>query len=111
MHYFYVDDLLGRADTLEGAINLYNELRVMLGKAGFDLRKWRSSEQLVLDSIPTALLDPMPTQDLVDRHSATYPKALGADWDSRLDTMATHIELPPEFVSTKLGIISDVATF
>ena len=51
----------------------------------------------------------MPTQDLIDRHSATYPKALGVAWDSTLDTMATHIDLPPEVVSTKRGIISYVA--
>ena len=109
MHSFYVDDLLGGADTLEDAITLYDELRVMLGKVGFDLRKWRSSEQQVLNHIPTALLEPMPTQYLIDRHSATYPKALGVAWDSTLDTMATHIDLPPEFLSTKRGIISDVA--
>ena len=29
---FYVDDLLGGADTPEEAIKLHNELRVMLGK-------------------------------------------------------------------------------
>ena len=34
MHSFYVDDLLGGADTPEEAIKLYNELRVMLGKGG-----------------------------------------------------------------------------
>ena len=51
----------------------------------------------------------MPTQDLVDRHSATYPKALGVAWDSVQDTMATSIDLPSECVSTKRGIISDVA--
>ena len=77
MHSFYVDDLLGGAHTHEGAITLYNELRVMLGKAGFDLRKWRSNSHQVLEQIPTQLLEPMPTQDLVDRHSAAYPKALG----------------------------------
>ena len=109
MHSFYVDDLLGGAHTHEGAITLYNELRVMLGKAGFDLRKWRSNSHQVLEQIPTQLLEPMPTQDLVDRHSAAYPKALGVAWDSAKDTMATHIDLPPNFVSTKRGIISDVA--
>ena len=39
MHSFYVDDLLGGTDTLEDAITLYDEVKVMLGKAGFDLRK------------------------------------------------------------------------
>ena len=41
--------------------------------------------------------------------SASYPKALGVSWDSRADTIATHVELPSAFVSTKRGIISDIA--
>ena len=81
----------------------------MLGKGGFQLRKWRSSSAKVLDHIPESLLEPLPTQDLVDRHSASYPKALGVAWDSLKDTMDTHVELPVRFASTKRGIISDVA--
>ena len=81
----------------------------MLGKGGFELRKWRSSSAEVVKHIPAALLEPLPTQDLVDRHSASYPKALGVAWNSRDDTMATHVELPSKFTSTKRGIISDVA--
>ena len=105
---FYVDDLLGGADTEEQAIALFEELREILGKGGFQLRKWRSSSAKVIDHIPDSLLEPLPTQDLVDRHSASYPKALGVAWDSRQDTMATHVELPVKFASTKRGIISDV---
>ena len=51
----------------------------------------------------------MPTQDLVDRHSASYPKALGVAWNSALDTMATCIDLLTTYLSTKRIIISDVA--
>ena len=63
----------------------------------------------MIRQIPAELLEPLPTQDLVDRHSSSYPKALGVAWDSRSDTMATHVELPSSFVSSKRGIISDVA--
>ena len=51
----------------------------------------------------------MPTQDLVDRHSASYPKALGIAWNSDNDTIATHVQLPSSFVPTKRGLISDIA--
>ena len=104
-----MDDLLAGADTPEEAVRLHVELRGMLAKGGFDLRKWHSSSQHVLDQIQPDLLEQMPTQDLVDRHSANYPKALGVAWDSSQDTMGTSINLPTEYVSTKLGIISDVA--
>ena len=108
-HSFYVDDLLGGADTVEEAMSLYSDLRSILGQAGFQLKKWRSSSSQVLDSIPIELLEPMPTQDLVDLHSARYPKALGITWNSASDTMATHVELPSAYKSSKRGIISDIA--
>ena len=108
-HSFYVDDLLGGADTVEQALELHHDLREMLGKGGFDIKKWRSSSSEVLREIPKNLQEPMPTQDLVDRHSASYPKALGVAWDSQADTVATHVQLPSAFVSTKRGILSDIA--
>ena len=63
---FYVDDLLAGADSTEEAIELHKELRSMLAKGGFDLRKWRSSSQEVLAKIEPQLLEKLPTQDLVD---------------------------------------------
>ena len=42
-HSFYVDDLMGGADTPEEAIALYDRLCSILSKASFHLRKWRSS--------------------------------------------------------------------
>ena len=108
-HSFYVDDLLGGADSVEDALSLFHDLRKMLSKGGFDLRKFRSSSSDVLRGIPKELQEPMPTQDLVDMHSASYAKALGVAWDSAADTMSTHVQLPKAFVSTKRGIISDVA--
>ena len=108
-HSFYVDDLLGGAETVKQAIELFHNLREMLGKGGFDLKKWRSSSPEVLRVIPEELKEPVPTQELVDMGSASYPKALGVSWDSRADTIATHVELPSAFVSTKRGILSDIA--
>ena len=108
-HSSYVDDLLAGADTPEAVIRLHRELRGMLEKGGFDLRKWRSSSDEVLHHINPSLLEKLPTKDLVDRHSASYPKALGVEWDSTRDTMATSITLPTAYTSTKRGIISDVA--
>ena len=38
---FYVDDLLGGADSVEQALELYHDLKEMLGKGGFELRQLR----------------------------------------------------------------------
>ena len=106
---FYVDDLMGGADTVAEATTLYNDLRTILSQASFQLKKWRSSSSDILKKIPTELQESLPTQDLVDMHSASYPKALGVAWDSRADTMATHVDLPTTYASTKRGIVSNIA--
>ena len=106
---FYVDDLMGGADTPKDAIELYHNLCHILSQASFHLRKWRSNSSEVLEEIPVKIQEALPTQDLVDMHSATYPKALGVAWGSRADTMSTHVNLPVTYVSTKRGIVSDIA--
>ena len=106
---FYVDDFFAGADTAAAAITLRTEVTDILSKAGFHIKKWRSSSSKVLSSIPSELLEIMPDQELVDLHSASYPKALGLIWDSRKDSMATHVELPADYSSTKRGVVSDIA--
>ena len=101
---FYVDDLL---DDPQTALELYQELREVLLKGGFELKKWRSSSSQVLSSIPTELQELLPQQEMVNSHTASYPKTLGITWDSRLDVMAAQVQLPEHFVSTKRGIVSD----
>ena len=106
---FYVDDLMGGAATPKEALHLYEKLLDILSQASFHLRKWRSNSTDVLKKIPKELQEILPTQDLVDLQSASYPKALGVAWDSRADTMFTHINLPTSYASTKRGIVSDIA--
>ena len=106
---FYVDDLMGGADSVEEAITLYHDLKSILSQASFQLKKWRSSSSNVLEIIHTEDQESLPTQDLVDMYAASYPKALGVTWNSLQDTMATHVNLPTTYASTKRGIISDIA--
>ena len=106
---FYVDDFLAGASTTKEAIKLYQELTAILSKASFFLRKWRSNSSQVLKVIPKEIQETMPTQELIDQHSAAYPKALGVSWDSHSDTMYTNINLQHKYDSTKRGVISDVA--
>ena len=106
---FYVDDFLGGAANPEEALRLYKDLRAVLEQAGFHLKKWRSSSITVLKEIPEDLQESLPQQELIDEHGASYPRALGIAWDSRKDTMATHVSLPSKAISSKRGVISDVA--
>ena len=106
---FYVDDLLAGAETVEEAVQLFLDLRKVLLKGGFELRKWRSSSSQVLDRIPLDLQEAIPQKEMVDSHSATYPKALGIVWNSREDVLAVQVQLPDQFRSTKRGVSSDTA--
>ncbi|CAD7092584.1 unnamed protein product [Hermetia illucens] len=49
---FYVDDLITGTDTVEEAVSLYTELTHLLRMGGFDLRKWNSNLDEVLEAIP-----------------------------------------------------------
>ena len=106
---FYVDDLLAGAADVTSAVKLVQDLREVLAKGGFDLKKWRSSSPLVLQQIPAELQETVPEQDMIDAHSAFYPKTLGITWNSRLDVMAAQVQLPDQYTSTKRGIVSDTA--
>ena len=103
---FYVDDLLAGADSEEEALALYSQLTSILTKAGFTLRKFRSSSAQVLSKIPVDLKETLPQKELVDNHSASYPKALGISWDSVLDTDVSH---QVKFIPSKRGILADVS--
>ena len=105
---FYVDDLLGGADSIEEAKALYKQLAEILLKGGFTLRKYRSSSQDVLDIIPAEMREALPTKEMVDSHSESYPKALGVIWNSVDDTMCIDVNyLGEEDVRSKRDILSD----
>ena len=78
---FYVDDFFGGVSTDAEAVVLRNQINKILAKGGFTIKKWRSSSQKVLKTIPAELLEKIPDQKLLDSHSACYPKALGLVWD------------------------------
>ena len=106
---FYVDDLLAGANTPEEAIALYADLRHVLSQGGFNLCKWRSSCDNVLSFIPTHLQELLPVKEMTESHSPSHPKALGLEWNSRLDLMAPAIRPPERYTTTKRGVVSDVS--
>ena len=104
-----MDDLLAGADTVEGAVKLQRELSRILTRAGFTLRKFRSSAEQVLRQIPQELVEPMPQMEPMDCHTSKYPKALGVKWNSESDTMAVDVNTQGEFEATKRGLLGDIS--
>ncbi len=105
----YVDDCLAGANTPEEAIDLYSQLRELLGKGGFDLRKWRSSSKEVFDAIDPFLHEPTPVKTLSDNTTVQHAKPLGLAWDSTADTLYVSVGIINSHSSTKREGISDIA--
>ena len=105
---FYVDDFLGGANSTEEAIQLFHNLRSILRKGGFDLRKWRSSSSEVLTHIPEELQEVNPMKTSTATHISTHSKALGLRWDSKLDVMSPAISIDNLKCPTKRGLVSAV---
>ena len=91
MSSFYIDDCLAGSDSPQEAIELYSQLRQLLLKGGFDLRKWRSSSQDVIDAIDPSLLEPSTTKMLSDNNSSQHHKTLGMIWNANSDCL--HVKL------------------
>ena len=105
---FYIDDFLGGAATPEEALKLFHQIRAILMKGGFHLRKWRSSSQEVVQQIPDELLEKDPIKLSTSMNVQTNSKALGLIWDSNLDVMSPSISIPSKFKPTKRGLVSAI---
>ena len=105
---FYVDDCISGADTVDEAITLQQQLQELFSKAGFLLRKWRSSELTVLERIPPDLRDSQSMQQIPN--TGEYTKTLGIEWNSSKDHFRLTIaKLPPIEHVSKRFLVSDVA--
>ena len=105
---FYVDDGLMGADSVQEAIELRNEIQELFDQGGFNLRKWKSSEQRVLDQIPLQLRDSQTKQEITcDRE---FTKVLGVEWNATVDSFRPVItSLPVRETLTKRALSSDIA--
>ena len=106
---FYVDDLLAGADTAADSMDLFNDLRSILQRGGFNLCKWRSSDPEILQRIPHDLQETVSIKSATTLQPSAQPKALGLEWNSSTDCMCPSIHPPSSYRTTKRGIISDVS--
>ncbi|GFX02235.1 integrase catalytic domain-containing protein [Trichonephila clavipes] len=51
LHHFYVDDLLSGAANEKEAVELIWQLKEMMRKGGFNLRKWQSNSEIVIKEV------------------------------------------------------------
>ena len=106
---FYVDDGLTGADDVESAITLQRQLQDLFIHGGFMLRKWNSSEPLVLQAIFPDLRESKEVHS-ISSSEQDYTKTLGLEWNTATDMFHITIsELPSSEAVTKRILISDIA--
>ncbi|XP_065075285.1 uncharacterized protein LOC135699031 [Ochlerotatus camptorhynchus] len=90
---FYVDDLFTGAKSVEEAIELRQQLEALLAKGGFQLRKWASNEETVLDGLAPENRA-LKASIYLDRDQCI--KSLGLHWEPASDQLKYRIELPAD---------------
>ncbi len=104
-----MDDGLTGADSVDEAIELQKQLQELFLKGGSCLlRKWSSSNPIVLEQLPPELKDTPSSHSIPDPSEST--KTLGIQWNSVTDHFRlTVAKLPPLENITKQILVSDVA--
>ena len=104
---FYVDDCLKSVAKIDEAIQLINQLTVLLSRGGFRLTKWICNNRKVMAAIPSREWN--PTIVNMDLDDLPINRALGVQWNVENDTFSFRIvdHLKAE---TRRGILSYVSS-
>ncbi len=86
LHRLYVDDCITGATTVDDAIRIRKQLNELLQSICMTLRKWRSNNQELLQTIPEDIRE-SETVQFFSPH-----KALGIHWDTTTDCL--HVATP-----------------
>ncbi|XP_047022485.1 uncharacterized protein LOC124631893 [Helicoverpa zea] len=103
---YYMDDLLSGCDTEEHAVEIYHEMNSLMNSGGFQLQKWSSNSEAVLQYIGKNNCDdhelPLKVNSVV--------KVLGVNWNRETDSFEYTVNLPePQQPVTKRTILSEIA--
>lgn len=106
MNDFYMDDLLTGCDSIEEAINIYNEMNQLMNLGGFVLQKWSSNNETLLNYIGDNKRHELDLPLKVNR----MVKVLGVRWNRETDTFAYNLEVSESKQPiTKRQILSEIA--
>ncbi|UYV71920.1 hypothetical protein LAZ67_9001158 [Cordylochernes scorpioides] len=100
---FYVDDLLTGAQTIAETKELIDQLKDLMKKGGFHLRKWNSNCHEIVSHV-----EEMNEERKINLEKGAISKILGIVWDHVQDTFRVNITLPEEVV-TKRDLLSNIA--
>lgn len=104
---FYMDDLMSGCETVEEGIKLSKDIAKILDKGGFQLQKWSSNKEEVLDEINKE--NGKEVENLQIKLD-TVMKILGLTWNRCTDVFEYAITMTPlSSPVTKRKVISEVS--
>lgn len=103
---FYMDDLLTGCESIDEAMNIYNDMTKLMNLGGFALQKWSSNNETLLKYIGDNKSDdhelPLKVNNLI--------RVLGVSWNREKDVFQYNLNLPEiKYPITKRQILSEVA--
>ena len=104
---FYVDDFLKSVDDVTTASSLAEEMTALMSRGGFNLTKWLSNNEEVLQHIATEKRQPSVMS--LSLCEAPTQRALGIRWEVATDTFTFKPQLSGTD-DTKRGILSQTAS-
>ncbi|GFS48558.1 integrase catalytic domain-containing protein [Trichonephila clavipes] len=102
LHHFYADDLLSGAATEKEAVELIRQLKEMMRKGGFNLRKWQSNSKIVIKEVPE-------NKDLKKVQNDEEIKILGIQWNPKSNFFSFSVSLQEErCIYSKRDVLSEI---
>lgn len=105
---FYIDDYMTGCQTVAEGIKVYQQSKELLSRAGFQLQKWSTNSEALLDQMNENGRTSEENLELKSDNPVT--KILGLTWNKKSDEFEYTVQLPPlETPVTKRRVISDIA--
>ncbi|CAK1583310.1 unnamed protein product [Parnassius mnemosyne] len=104
---YYMDDLLSGCETYEESIEIYEQMTNLMRAGGFEMQKWCSNNDQLLEHIKTKNLLTDKTIGFKFNHVV---KVLGISWNKSTDNFEYNLQLPMKNETvTKRSVLSEIA--
>ncbi|XP_054287857.1 uncharacterized protein LOC129003585 [Macrosteles quadrilineatus] len=103
----FYDDIIAGAESLDEALSAQNELKNLLARGGFELRKWISNAPQLLDQVP---IEHKETPVELTENNEAFFSVLGLKWTPESDMLSYKVkDVEISAILTKRRILSTIA--
>ena len=102
----YMDGILTSLETDDEAIKSRDQLRELLGKTGFEIRRWCGNMPKVLRDVP---VEDRVANGNTEESKLPCIKALRVQWNAEMDMFTFNLSTPQDVVYTKRRFLKKLA--